>query len=172
MDSWREYGAGISFDEIYRREHHLFGVFVSGVSCIEAAVYACYALASSPDVLDLPFDEEIRRYRSSPKHLLAKMKTARPNAGLATALEALTLSQEWSLWTGFRNTMTHRSNFPRIIYAAMGSLPPPAKPLEFAETWSSKAMSGDESSCNTLIEWLAASLEGLLNGGIELTRLA
>ena len=166
--SWRLYGADISFDGIYLRERLLFATFVSGLSCIEATIYACYALASDPNVFGLPFDEKIRQFRSGPKQLKEKLQNINSSIVLVSVLENLVTSDQWSLWKDFRNTMTHRSNLPCIIYGAIGGSPPPANPLEFAATWSSKALSGDEATFNEMLSWLAQSLERLLKAGTKL----
>jgi hypothetical protein len=168
MASWRQYGADVSFDVIYIRERHLFATFVSGLSCIEAAVYACYALASHPNVFGLPFDEKIRQFGSGPRQLKEKLQAINPSIALVSVLEELVASDQWSLWKNFRNTMTHRSNLPRIVYAAIGGPLPPENPLEFAATWSSKALSGDEATFNEMLSWLAGSLERLLLAGAQL----
>ncbi len=167
MASWRLYGADVSFDAIYHRERLLFGTFVSGVSCIEAAVYACYALASNSNVFDLPFDETTRKH-SGPGPLLKQLKSFNQSLVLVSVLQQLIDSDKWKLWKGFRNTMTHQSNLPRIIPGAIGGPLPPTNPLEFAATWSSKAFSGDEATFDALISWLADSLEEVLKGGVKL----
>jgi len=168
MASWRQYGADVSFDAIYLRERLLFGTFVSGVSCIET-IYSCYALASDLNVFNLSFDEHTRRSMSGPKHLLEKLQMVDPSMVLVPVLQKLVTSEQWSFWKDFRNTMTHRSNLPRIIHAALGGPLPPGKPLEFAATWSSKALSGDEATFDELLYRLSDSLLQLFRGG---TRLA
>jgi len=168
MASWRQYGADVSFDAIYLRERLLFGTFVSGVSCIEATVYGCYALASHPNVFGLQFDENTRRHKSGPNPLLDQLKSIDQSLGLVSVLQQLVTSDQWKLWKDFRNTMTHRANLPRIIHGAIGGPPPPANPLEFAATWSSKALSGDEATFDELLHWLSDSLEQLFQGGTKL----
>lgn len=168
MASWRQYGSDVSFDAIYLRERLLFGTFVSGVSCVEAAIYACYALASDPSVFGLEFGEETRRHKSGARHLLEKIKSVNESLGLVSVLHQLLDSDEWKLWKDFRNTMTHRSNLPCIIHAAIGGPLPPSNPLEFASTWSSKALCGDEAAFDQLLRWLSGSLEQLFQGGTQL----
>lgn len=168
MASWRLYGADASFDAIYLRERLLFGIFVSGISYIEATVYACYALASDTNVFSLIFDEKTRRSKSDPRDLKKKLEATNQPIALVSVLQNIVASDQWTLWKDFRNTMTHRSNLPRIIHAAMGGPLPTANPLEFAATWSNKALSGDETTFNEMLSWLAGSLEQLLNGGIQL----
>lgn len=168
MASWRLYGADISFDAIYLRERLLFGTFVSGISCIEATIYACYALASDTNVFGLPFDETTRQYQSGLNHLKKNLEAINPSITLVSVLQNIVASDQWKLWKGFRNTMTHQANLPRIIHAAIGGPLPPANPLEFAATWSSKALSGDETTFNEMLSWLVGTLEHLLNGGIQL----
>ena len=45
-----------SHEANFRWERALFGLFTSGVSCIEAMTYSLAALASHPSILSLPFD--------------------------------------------------------------------------------------------------------------------
>ena len=45
-----------SHEANFRWERALFGLFTSGVSCIEALTYSLAALASHPNILPLPFD--------------------------------------------------------------------------------------------------------------------
>jgi hypothetical protein len=168
MSSWRRYRSDISFDENYNREKLFFFIFVSGVSCIEATVYACYALASDTNVFGFPFDESIRRNRSGPKCLKEKLQERDPTIALVSVLDKLITSDQWKFWKDFRNAMTHRSNIPRIIHASIGGPLPREIPLEFAPTWSTRALSGDEGAFNEMISWLAASLEQLFIGGIQL----
>ena len=169
MSSWRQYGPDVSFEGIYLRERLLFGVFVSGVSCVEATIYACYALASSPNVFGLEFDENIRKHKSGATHLLNQLKPINESLKLVSALDQLLASDQWKLWKDFRNTMTHRSNLPRNLYGAIGGPLPPSNPLDFAATWSSKAFCGDEATFDELINWLSGILEQLFLGGIQLT---
>lgn len=168
MASWRQYGPDVSFDAIYLRERLLFGTFVSGVSCVEATIYACYALASAPSVFGLEFGEETRRYKSGARHLLDQLKSINESLRLVSTLHQLLASDQWKLWKDFRNTMTHRSNLPRIIHAAIGGPLPPSNPLEFAAAWSSKALCGDEAAFDELLYWLSGSLEQLFQGGTQL----
>jgi hypothetical protein len=168
MASWRQYGADVSFDAIYLRERFLFGTFVSGVSCIEATVYGSYALASDPNVFGLKFDQNIRRHESGPKHLLHQLESIDHSLELVSVLQQLVTSDQWKLWKDFRNTMTHRSNPPPMIHGAIGAPASPANPLEFAATWSSKALSGNEASFDELLHWLSDSLQQLFQGGTKL----
>ncbi len=168
MASWRLYDSDVSFDAIYHRERLLFGIFVSGVSCIEAAVYACYALAIDPNVFNLPFGEKARIYNSKPKSLLKQLKSINQSLVLVSVLQKLIDSKNWKLWKDFRNTMIHRSNLPRNIYGAIGGPLPPTNPFEFVKTWSSEAWSGNEDRFDELIFWLADSLKEILKGGVKL----
>jgi hypothetical protein len=165
--SWQKYGANVSFEEIYLRERALFGMFSSGVSCVESVCYASYALASHPSVLGLVFGEPEQR-RCNPSQLRNALGSHSRAKALVSDLTALTNSNEWNLWVDLRNRMTHRSNLPRIIYAAVGSTPPPAKALQFAATSSTPAFEADESHLEALFLWLSKSLGQLLTGGRHL----
>jgi len=169
LHSWHKFGANVSFEEMYLREKSFFGMFVCGVSTIECACYACYAFASYPSVLNVPFDENIRRYSSTPKKLFEKLSKIQPDHALTKTLESGLESGEWEVYTTYRNTMTHRSNIPRIIYGALGSMPPPEKIMQFADTWSTKGMHAGEEEFTRLFEWLVLFLKDILNGGRELS---
>lgn len=168
MASWRQYGAGASFEALYLRERLFFGIFVSGVSCIEATVYGCYALASDPSIFSLKFDETTRRHRSGPQNLLKQLQHLDQSLELVSVLQRLVSCDEWKLWKEFRNTMTHRRNLPRIIYASLGGPLPTANPFEFAATWSTRALSEDETFLDEQLYWLSDSIEQLFHSGTKL----
>lgn len=165
--SWDLLGGACSFEELYLRERALFGMFVSGISCIDSSCYAIYALASSPKVFTLPFGLKEQR-RSSPKTLYVAIKPFAQATLMAQTLDDLIKSEDWKLWNDLRNRMTHRSNLPRIIRGAGGSLPPPAKAVQFAETSSTPAIEADVTRLDALFSWLGTSLESLLEGGRSL----
>jgi hypothetical protein len=165
LGSWRQRGAAVGFEELFARERDFFGMFVCGVSTIESIVYACYAVASDPNVLGLAFDERIRRSRSGPRHLKEALDGKPRAQELLGVLDVMLLSPEWRIWTSYRNTMTHRSNIHRIIYAALGSPLPPARIMQFAGSWSHDPMDGDERAFLALAEWLARTCRDLLNAG-------
>lgn len=165
--SWQKYGADVSFEEIYLRERALFGMFSSGVSCVESVCYASYALASHPSVLGLVFGESEQR-RCKPSRLQNALGSHPRGQALVSALTALNNSNEWRLWDDLRNRMIHRSNLPQIIYGAVGSTPLPEKALQFAATSSTPAFEADESHLEALFLWLSKSLSQLLAGGRHL----
>jgi hypothetical protein len=167
LDSWKKQGENVSFEEMYLRERALFGMFTSGVSCIESTCYALYALASHPESLDLPFGE-LEQRRCNPSRLKQALSTHPPAQSLVATLNALTSSTEWALWVDLRNRMTHRSNLPRIIIAAVGAAPPPSKALSFAATSSTPAFEADLSHLEDMFAWLTSSLRSLLVEGLAL----
>ena len=164
LESWRTYGADVKFEELYLRQRALFGMFVSGVSCIESTCYAAYALASHPSLLGLPFGDAEQK-KCSPAKLRTAILSHSAAPALAAALKSLIDAREWRLWVDLRNRMTHRSNLPRIIRGAVGALPPPAKALQFAATSSTPAFEADEGDLDALFVWLSQSLGELLDGG-------
>ncbi len=164
LKSWKELGANVGFEELYRRERSLFGMFSSAVSCLESASYASYALASHPEVLGVPFGETEQR-KCNPRQLRNTLASCSPGSPLVTGLSEIIDSQEWRLLIDFRNRMNHRSNIPRVISGAMGSEPPPAKALQFSATSSSPAWEADESHLMSLFCWLTRSLGQVLIGG-------
>lgn len=164
IESWKSFGSNVSFEELYLREKALFGMFTAGVSCIESACYALYALVSHPTLLDLTFGENEQR-RCNPVFLKGKLTKYPAGMALAATLEMLSASEEWKLWIALRNRMAHRSNLPRHIRGAVGSQPPPAKILEFAPTTSTPAFVGDDGRLTALFTWLSESLRNLLIEG-------
>lgn len=168
LESWNTHGENVSFEEIYLRERALFGMFTAGVSCIESTCYALYALASHPKSLGLLFGEPEQR-RCNPSRLKEALSKHPPVQSLVATLNALTSSTEWALWVDLRNRMTHRSNLPRIINAAVGAAPPPTRALHFAATSSTPAFEADLSQLEDMFAWLADSLRNLLVEGLALT---
>jgi len=167
IESWRTCGPDVSFEEMYRRERALFGMFTAGVSCIESTCYALHALVSHPNLFALPFGESEQR-SCNPTRLKDRLSKYPAARDLANALNILIDSDEWRLWVDFRNRMTHRSNLPRIIEGAAGGLPPPAKALHFAATSSTQAFEADVSHLEAMFAWLAQSLRNLLIEGASL----
>ena len=106
LDDWQTYKRSIAVpakdhEELYQRERALFGMFVSGVSCIETVAYALATLLSHPTLLSLPFGEK-RKLRCSPGRL-ADWLEPYPSAGrLSRALADLVASEQWDLWVKLR----------------------------------------------------------------------
>ena len=167
VDSWQEKGPNISFEEIYMRDRAFFGMFTSGVSCIDSTSYALLALASHPSIIDLAYGDKERR-GCNPKSLQNKLESHPSARPLTDTLTELNNSDEWRLWVDLRNRLTHRSNLPRIIQGAMGAPPPSAKGLHFAATSSTPHIETDEGHLISLFTWLSNALKGLLKGGCQL----
>ena len=165
--SWQEYGSNVNHEGIYERDRALFGMFSSGVACIESTIYALAALSSHPRVLSLKFGPREQR-ACSPKQLLAWIAPLKSCAALTTRLSSICTSSEWQLWVDLRNRMSHRSNLPRITFGAVGGDPPPAKALHFAATTSTPVVEGELESFDALHYWLTQSLRDLLLEGVKL----
>jgi hypothetical protein len=166
LRSWNRYGAQASLEEVYRRERWLFGMFSSGVSCLETACYGIYALASHPSILGLTFGPR-EQFSGDPKGLREALSTHQQAATAVSTLESMLAAAEWQLWTQFRNRMAHRSNLPRVIKAAIGAAPQ-AFAIELAATTSSPALVADEVHLESLFDWLAKTLTNLLDLGRSL----
>jgi hypothetical protein len=164
IESWKRFGSNVSFEELYSREKALFGMFTAGVSCIESACYALYALASHPNVFAFPFGEKEQRI-CSPARLKKRLINYPDTEALVASLDLLISSPEWALWVDFRNRMSHRSNLPTIILGAVGTEPPPTKALQFGSTKSTPAFEDDIPNLESLFDWLAQSLCRLLAEG-------
>jgi hypothetical protein len=170
LASWKALGGSAGFEDIYARERDMYGMFACGLSTLESVTYACFAVASDTSVLSLPFSEKIRRNRSGPKYLAESLAGQTCGGRLHAALQTMLASDEWELWTDYRNTMSHRSNIPRILYASAGSAPPPSKIMQFSESWSHGPLDGDEVAFDSLGAWLTSTVRELLIGGEQLAR--
>jgi hypothetical protein len=159
--------SGSGHEENFRRERALFGMFTAGVSCIESASYALAALASHPAVLAIPFGAREQR-RCRPSVLRDWIAPHTRASTLTNALDSLLVSSEWRLWVELRDRMTHRSNLPRIYTASVGAPPPPAKPMRFAATSSTRSVDAEVADFDALRAWLSTTLASLLSAGATL----
>lgn len=159
-----------SHEANFRRERALFGMFSSGVSCIESMSYSLAALASHPHVLSLPFDAQ-RQLECNPARFADWLKKYAAASRLESAVRAMVASDEWSFWLDLRNRMTHRSALPRIIPVNVGAPTPPAQALDFAKTSSTSAIQMDGPEVQRHLEWLAESLRVLLERDTDLVDL-
>jgi hypothetical protein len=157
-------------EAIFRWERALFGMFTSGVSCIESMTYSLAALASHPHVLSLPFDAE-RQRACNPVRLADWLNKYAEASRLKSALLDVVASDEWKFWVDLRNRMTHRSTLPRIIRVNVGAPTPPAQALDFAKTSSTSAIQMDVPEVERHLKWLANSLRVLLERGTDLVDL-
>ena len=173
FEDWEAYKSSLlargdqGFEDLYRCERALFGMFTAGVSCIDSAIYSLAALASHPGVLSVSFGAAQQRAcnPSVLRQWLAPHASAAPLVGV---LDQLLNSAEWRMWVDLRNRMTHRSNLPRVVKAWMGTSPPPIKPLHFASTSSTPAVEENLDHFDALVDWLASTLEALLSAGVRL----
>ncbi|MBD5801327.1 hypothetical protein AZOA_07400 [Azoarcus sp. Aa7] len=166
-DCWLQNGPAVNHETLYRRQRALFGMFTSGVSCVESATYALAALASHPGVASIRFDSQ-RQRDCSPARLRNWIEGKPKAQNLVEQLSKLCTSEDWKLWIDLRNRMSHRSNLPTIVRGAVGGAPPPAKALEFAATSSTPPLAGDLDLFDTLHVWLASTLKSLLIAGTDL----
>jgi hypothetical protein len=177
-EDWQTYkrslatiGDAADHEELYRRERALFGMFASGVACIESTAYAIAALASHPAVLSLTFGPNEQR-ACSPRKLAKWLKPYSPASSLTAVLTELVTSSEWPLWVDLRNRMTHRSNLPRMIFCSVGAPQPITKPLNFAATSSTPRVEAEVSEFDALHVWLARALRQLLVEGRNLADMS
>lgn len=165
--SWTEHGPAAGFEELYLRQNALFRMFSAGVSCIDSTSYAIAALCSHTAILRLKFGPDEQRVCNLQKltRWLSGHDRAMPLRSLVVELAD---SNEFTLWTELRNRMSHRSNLPRIVEGVIGGDAPPAKPLHFADTSSSRSIAGEFEEFDQLQAWLADSLRRLLVAGRKL----
>ena len=176
-EDWQTYQEWFAVSEVqpsheanFRRERALFGMFSSGVSCIESMTYSLAALTSHPHVLSLPFDAQ-RQRECNPARLADWLNEYATASRLESAVRAMVASDEWKLWVKLRNRMTHRSILPPIIRVNLGAPTPPAQALDFAKTSSTSAIQMDVPEVEQHLKWLAESLRVLLERGSDLVDL-
>ena len=157
-------------EELYQRERALFGMFSSGVASIDSSIYALSALASPPSVLSLRFGPDEQR-ACNPRRLIEWLRPHPRANGLSQVLIDLVSSRQWSLWVDLRNRMAHRSNLPRIIFAASGGPLPVTKPLVFAATSSTPNVNADTTDFDALHLWLAVTIRKLIIEGGNLANV-
>jgi hypothetical protein len=167
LESWKSKGAAVSLEEVYRRQHWLFGMFVCGVSAVESTCYACFAASAAHLSYRLTFNEHARRDMTPKKFAkqLAKYQQANKFVNL---LNMILDSEQWRLWGTYRNMMTHRSPALPIIRGALGGGLPPSRILDYPKTWSTPELNGDLAEHTGKITWLAGTLEQLLSGAVAM----
>ncbi|WP_271103856.1 hypothetical protein [Pseudomonas tohonis] len=164
IESWRQHGSAISFEEIYLRERALFIMFCSGVSCLESMCFAINALASYSKLLNFPFSE--KEQRACTPAQLQKTLDKHPNAAiLSKELKNIIDSDEWKIWTSLRNRMTHRSSLPPVGHGASSGHPITTRALDFAETASTRKIEEDIEFLEKLFSWLSQAIKNLLVAG-------
>jgi hypothetical protein len=175
-EGWLEYRSSIErigdaadHEELYKRERSLFLMLSAGYSCIESLCYALAAAVSHPSVFGIAFGVEEQRICTA-KRLSSWLAPYTKADILASSLNNLLNAKEWDFWIRLRHRVTHRSNLPRQIFVAIGSVPPPRKPLIFAATSSTPEIDADLSDFDALHKWLANTVRDLLIAGKELMR--
>lgn len=159
-----------SHEANFRCERALFGLFTSGVSCIESMTYSLAALASRPHMLSLLFNAQ-RQRACNPSWLAARLRPYAAGGRLERALRGLVAADEWFFWVDLRNRMTHRGKLPRIIRVNVGAPTPPAQPLDFGGTSSTPAIRMDTAEIERRLGWIADRLSTLLENGADLIDL-
>jgi hypothetical protein len=149
----------VDHEDLYQRECALFTLFTAGVSCIEASVYGIAAQTST--AVGFPFGVKEQR-ACSPTRLRDWLKPHSAASALATVIQELANSSEWSLWIEVRNRLSHRGNLPGIICAAIGGPLPATNPIVFAETTSTAAIDMGVSELNAHFDWITATLAKLM----------
>lgn len=169
IESWNAHNADVSAEENYLRDRALFGMFTSGLSCIESTCYALHALASHSSILSLEFDN-IKQGKASPKNLWRILPSSIKAVRLKDRLKVLIDSDDFIRLSDLRNRMSHRSNLPRNQTLSMGAELPLAMKLDFGETTSTEALLLDELFLENMITWLASSVCDLLVEGAVLAQ--
>ncbi len=165
--SWAAHGPH-SFEALYHQERNLFEMFVCGVASIESIVYSAYAVLAYT-TQEFPFDEGARKGRTSPERLANDLDAMALSIGFRSELRELVDSQEWRIWKQYRNTMAHRSSVPRLIQGVGGGgSPPPPLIFQYAKTWSTEPLEGNEQELDAHIRWLSDAARGLFHAGQNL----
>lgn len=156
------------FEAGYRQQRDLFSFFTCGVAVIESGTYACHVYACQRGLLEWT-DEKARRLNSDPAKLAKALGAvlAEDNP-LLDALEAISASGQWKQWKDFRNMFSHRSVKGRSSTGSIGGTPPPRSMLDYASTWSTPELVGDESELWAKVGWIEEGLGVILVEGARL----
>jgi len=112
-------------DDRYVQEKSLFGFFMNGLSAIESACYALYAIGALINLSAFPFSTEKEKKKICPTIVYRLFKKAYPTASITVTLKNLFGDQKESInadsrfirWESFRNKLAHRISPPRHIFS-------------------------------------------------------
>jgi hypothetical protein len=154
-ESVSKYGDNPSQPENYHQDRELFGFFVSGLSAIESTCYGLFAVGSILDFNNFPLTTEQHMRNATTTKTVQQFAVSFPNDGITAALQRIMSEQPYTDWKAVRNTLAHRTNPGRIIYASTVG---PPKTVE----WMLQNIPIDNTSTASRRRWLADSLRYLL----------
>ena len=107
--------------ERYYQGRDLFGFFITGLSAIESACYALYAIASMLDDVYFPIKKAGNKRNINPESTANRFRTTFPNEEISRALNRMVNGQEYEDWKELRNILAHRGAPGRHIHRTIGS---------------------------------------------------
>lgn len=117
-------GSAPSWPDRYIQDRESFAFFVSGLSAIEVACYAIYAVGSivSPPHFPILLRQDLRRI--SPDSTDERLKSAFPNESLSSSVHSVITDALFKEWKRIRNSLIHHCAPARTINVSVGA---PAK---------------------------------------------
>lgn len=158
----KQYGDAPADEYRYLQDRELYDFFLTGHSVIESFCYATYAVASSINPAGFPLLTTSDRRRVSSKTFLKRLLVHWPTEDLATRLDDVLGSLEYREWSDFRNVLAHRVTPGRHIRVSVGA--PPSIPTSFdtRQHMSTDEISLDESTTESRLQWLIATVNALM----------
>jgi hypothetical protein len=145
----------------YVQEKHLFGFFVTGLSCVECFAYAAYIAASwaRPHVFPTATARDLRRINLG----TTADGLTREFAGdtLATALQTFADSTDLDEWATVRHVLTHRAHPGRSFSTSIPPVPQDSEAGWFGGVTINHTTTRDRRA------WLAGSLHTLMTAAGE-----
>jgi hypothetical protein len=151
VNSVSEHGANPRQPEKYHQDRELFGFFVTGLSAIESTYYGLFAVDAILAPNSFPIATEQHMRNADMRKTIQLYTEVFPNDSITAALRSISGQKEFRDWKDIRNTLGHRINPGRKIYASIGG---PAKTTE----WMLQDMPVDAASTASRRRWLANSL--------------
>jgi hypothetical protein len=102
-------GVANPLEERYNQERDLFGFFLSGLSTLESAAYAFFAIGSILDSSQFPMQTNADLRKVSLRFTGDKYAAFYPTDALTTKLVQLQTSPEFEAWGSLRNILAHRT---------------------------------------------------------------
>jgi len=150
-------GSAPPWPDRYIQDQQAFAFFVSGLSAIEVACYAIYAVGSiaSPPHFPILLRQDLRRI--SPKSTNDQLKAAFANDSLSKTVHSITTDPTFQEWKQIRNSLIHHCAPSRTIHASIGG------PTEDEDLWDHPefAITLNAETTSDRYEWLLNNVNEL-----------
>jgi hypothetical protein len=127
-DSISAADAHSSFEQRYRQERHLFGLFSNSVSIFEAFFYGMFAVGAILEPYKFPITSQKDQQRVSPDSTITQYKAAFAGDPLISVMEDVIGTGAYGDIKIVRNVLTHRTAPGRVIYAGLDDVGETAPP--------------------------------------------